>query len=53
MIIEQAKGALSVRMGVDVDAAFDLLRRYARGHSLKPHDVAQRVVHERLDVTPD
>ena len=51
VIIEQAKGALSVRLGTDVQAAFDLLRRYARGRNLHLHDVAHRVVHEGLDVS--
>lgn len=41
--IEQAKGVLAERHGVDMDVAFDTLRRYARDHNLKLTDVAHGV----------
>jgi transcriptional regulator with GAF, ATPase, and Fis domain len=44
VIIEQAKGVLSQRGGLSMDAAFDRLRRYARDHSLRLSDVARQVV---------
>ncbi len=42
--IEQAKGALARVHNVTVDAAFELLRGYARNNSRKLADVAQAVV---------
>jgi len=52
VIIEQAKGALSRTHGVDVDAAFTLLRGYARNHNRKLVDVARAVLTEPSSV-PD
>lgn len=42
--IEQAKGVLSERLGIDMDAAFGLLRYAARGARVKLHDLAAAVV---------
>lgn len=42
--IEQAKGMIAARSGVDVDKAFLMLRRFARDHNLKLHDLAHSVV---------
>jgi GAF domain-containing protein len=47
--IEQAKGVLSERSGLDPDTAFGALRRYARNHNLKLADVAAGVVERTLD----
>jgi PAS domain S-box-containing protein len=44
--IEQAKGVLVGRHGVDVETAFDALRRGARANRLRLHHLASRVVHE-------
>src|SRR5262252_3384699 len=52
IIIEQAKGMLAERLGIDVDTAFGILRHAARSHRMKLHDVAARVVHERVTPAP-
>jgi GAF domain-containing protein len=48
IVIEQAKGILAERHGVDPAAAFEQLRTYARGHNTKIHDVARAVVEGTL-----
>ena len=44
IVIEQAKGILAERYGIDVDDAFRLLRRAARSNRVRIHDVAERVI---------
>jgi transcriptional regulator with GAF, ATPase, and Fis domain len=46
VVIEQAKGALARTHGIDVDAAFELLRGYARANNRKLVDLARIVVTE-------
>jgi len=48
--IEQAKGIISERMGIPMDAAFELLRGYSRNHNRKLHDAASDVVTGGLTV---
>lgn len=48
ILIEQAKGILAQRHGVPVDAAFSLLRNYARSTNSKLHDIADRIVNHGL-----
>jgi GAF domain-containing protein len=48
--IEQAKGMLAERLGIPVDAAFDLLRGHARGNSRNLHEVAAEIINRRLDI---
>ena len=51
IIIEQAKGVLAERNGVDMDAAFTALRRYARNHNRKLSELAMDVVRGEIDPT--
>ncbi len=44
LIIEQAKGVLAAKRETTVDDAFHALRRYARDHNARIHDVARAVV---------
>ena len=49
VVIEQAKGVISERAGVDLAEAFSRLRAYARNHNLLLTDVAQAAVAGTLD----
>jgi GAF domain-containing protein len=44
VIIEQAKGKLAERLGVDMDQAFKLLRDFARARNRRLSDLAQALV---------
>lgn len=44
IVIEQAKGVLAERMGLDMEQAFARLRSHARNNKLRLADVAQGVV---------
>jgi GAF domain-containing protein len=44
LIIEQAKGVLAVKRETTVDDAFQTLRKYARDHNVRIHDVSRAVV---------
>lgn len=44
VLVEQAKGAVAERHGLDMQAAFDLLRRHARNHNRKLRDVCRAVI---------
>ena len=47
LVIEQAKGILAERLGVDVEEAFEVLRAAARSNSVKIHALAADVVRSR------
>jgi GAF domain-containing protein len=48
IVIEQAKGMLAERSGVDMEQAFTTLRNHARHHNLRLVDVARDVIEGRL-----
>ncbi|MEV6767241.1 GAF and ANTAR domain-containing protein [Nocardia sp. NPDC051030] len=52
VIIEQAKGILAERRGLDMDKAFGQLRAYARTNNLRLTDVARAVVEGATDMAP-
>jgi transcriptional regulator with GAF, ATPase, and Fis domain len=49
IVIEQAKGVLAERGGLDMEQAFDRLRRHARNTNARLTDVAHGVVEGTLD----
>ena len=49
VIIEQAKGVFAQHSGLPMDAAFSVLRRYARNHSQRLAEVARAIVTRELD----
>ena len=51
VLIEQAKGVIAERAGLDMDQAFSWLRHHARDHNLLLVDVAQSVIDGK--VTPE
>jgi GAF domain-containing protein len=50
ILIEQAKGVLSERAGLNMERSFAVLRNYARNHNLRLADVAQDVINDNLSV---
>jgi AmiR/NasT family two-component response regulator len=52
VVIEQAKGKLAERLGVDMDQAFSLLRDFARNRNLRLSDLAQAFI-DGSEVLPD
>jgi GAF domain-containing protein len=49
VVIEQAKGVISERAGVDLNAAFARLRHYARNHNMRLTAVAEAAIDGTLD----
>jgi GAF domain-containing protein len=49
VVVEQAKGVLAERAGIDLAEAFERLRRYARSNNLLLTDVARSAVDGTLD----
>jgi GAF domain-containing protein len=49
VVVEQAKGVLAQHHGLNMDGAFDLLRRYSRNHNLRLAVVAGQLVTGELD----
>jgi AmiR/NasT family two-component response regulator len=51
VLVEQAKGVLAHTLGLDMEDAFNTLRRHARENSLPLRDVAEGVVSRSIDVS--
>ena len=49
--LEQAKGMIAERHSIDIDAAFELLRSYARSHRRQISDVARAIVRDNFEIT--
>jgi len=49
VLIEQAKGVLSERAGIDLSQAFSRMRSYARSHNRRLTDVARAAIDNTLD----
>ena len=47
VVIEQAKGVLAERFGLEIHEAFDVLRMAARSNRTRLRDLAERVVESR------
>lgn len=52
VVIEQAKGVIAERHGLEPAAAFDALREHARSRQRRIHDVAREVVGGDLEIRP-
>ena len=50
IVIEQAKGMIAHRHGVDVDTAFERLRAHARRSQLRLADLAREIVAGSADI---
>lgn len=48
IVLEQAKGVLAHTGGLEMDQAFEVLRRYARDHSVKLGEIATQLVSREL-----
>lgn len=51
IVVEQAKGVLAEYGGLGMDAAFSVLRAFARTHNRKLSDVAEGVVRRTIDLS--
>lgn len=48
ILIEQAKGVVAQTSNVDMNAAFALLRNYARAHNQTVYDTAEKIINRRI-----
>lgn len=53
VVVEQAKGVVAQSLGVDLDAAFAILRQHARSSNQKLHAVAAAVTERRVVLRAD
>jgi AmiR/NasT family two-component response regulator len=52
IVIEQAKGVLAERLGLDVEEAFEVLRGSARSARIRIHDLAATIVADPMTPRP-
>jgi AmiR/NasT family two-component response regulator len=50
VVIEQAKGVLADYAGLDMEAAYQALRRYSRDHNAKLSELAREVVQRAVSL---
>ncbi len=50
ILIEQAKGVIAHTSNVDMNAAFALLRNYARAHNQTLYDTAEKIINRRMTI---
>lgn len=50
VVIEQAKGVLAGRHGIDPEEGFNRIRSYARGRQISVHEVSRGIVERELDL---
>ena len=50
ILIEQAKGVIAHTSNADMNAAFGLLRGYARAHNQTLYDTAEKVINRRINI---
>ena len=50
-LIEQTKGMLMFVYGIDVDAAFDLLRRQSQQHDIKLRLLAEQIMNDLVELS--
>lgn len=48
VVVEQAKGVISQQLDLDMDRAFDVMRRYSRDHNRRLVDIAADIVDRTL-----
>ena len=53
VVVEQAKGVLVERLGLNPHEAYERLRSYTRNHQRRVHDVAAQIVEGTLTLPPD
>ena len=53
IVVEQATGVLAERAGLDIEAAFSRMRKYARDHNLKLVNIAHGLVNGTLNMEND
>jgi GAF domain-containing protein len=51
VVLEQAKGVLAERGNLNMDDAFQVLRKFARDHNQRLHDVSRGIVEGAVDAT--